>query len=158
MPAYFFHLIGDDPPLIDVTGINLPDIEAARMNAVFEAREIMKAGLFEGCLPLHLRFDVTDQAGRLLLSLPFDKAVRLPPPASAAEAPVAAPPHRPAPPAGRWTPWLVAPVAAVTGWLAAHLAGLPPMVDLAIATTGYDLALAMVVASLAWLRTSLMRY
>ncbi len=162
MPKYFFSLMGDEPALIDVDGMNLADIEAARMSAVFEAREIMKAGLFEGCLPLHLRFEVTDTAGKPLLTIPFDKAVRIcwprdedrPQPSqvsrAAAEGRVEAG-H------GGLPVWLAACGGAVAGlgtqmvepsaaWLAT-----PP-------APAWEFALAAAVASLAWLRTNLLRY
>ncbi|MDB5697861.1 MAG: hypothetical protein JWN69_665 [Alphaproteobacteria bacterium] len=76
MPRYFFHLF-DDIVLRDEEGIELPDIEAARSEAVRAARDIACQEVQNGKLSLHHRIEVEDEQGRPILTLPFKAAFKI---------------------------------------------------------------------------------
>ena len=84
MPRYFFHLRNDlDVP--DAEGKDLPDLDAARAQAVAFAVDMAAASLLEHRkLNLHHRIDLEDEAGTILLTVAFGDAVAIetePPPA-----------------------------------------------------------------------------
>ncbi|MDB5693254.1 MAG: hypothetical protein JWO81_2317 [Alphaproteobacteria bacterium] len=76
MPRYFFH-IHDDVVVMDDEGIELPDAEAARREAVAGIREMMCEQLRKGRLALHHRIEVADAAGAPVLSLAFGETVAI---------------------------------------------------------------------------------
>jgi hypothetical protein len=76
VPRYFFHIF-DDVVLMDDEGIELPDAEAARAEALAGAREMMCDQVRNGRLSLHHRIEVEDDRGQAVLTLPFDEAVRI---------------------------------------------------------------------------------
>jgi hypothetical protein len=73
VPRYFFHLYND---LVakDEEGTELPDLAAAREQAAEHAREMVCASVREGHLNLDHRIEVTDEAGKLLLTVTFRDA------------------------------------------------------------------------------------
>jgi len=73
MPRYFFHLY-DDIVLHDEEGIELPDLAAARDEAVRAARELACQEVRNGKLSLHHRIEVEDEQNRPVLTLPFKAA------------------------------------------------------------------------------------
>ena len=77
MPRYFFHLRNDlDVP--DYEGNDLPNVEAARAQAVAFAVDMAAASLQEHRkLNLHHRIDVEDEAGKVLLTVAFGDAVAI---------------------------------------------------------------------------------
>ena len=70
MPMYFFHLIRDDARIEDDEGIELPDVAAAareahRSTAAIVRESVKQNERFKG------HMEVTDEAGNVLLSVPF---------------------------------------------------------------------------------------
>lgn len=75
MARYYFHLRDGRDVLLDPEGVELPDIEAARAQALSAARSILAAEVLEGKVPLNLRIDVEDVGGAIVHRLPFADAI-----------------------------------------------------------------------------------
>ena len=75
MARYFFALHECGTILDDEEGRDLPDLAAARQQAVTAARAVMCAEIDEGRLCLSCRIVVTDADRRELLTVPFREAV-----------------------------------------------------------------------------------
>ncbi|MFL6760722.1 DUF6894 family protein [Sphingomonas sp.] len=75
MPRFYFHLINDiDVP--DLEGVELPDIHAARAQAIEQARGMIgEMTKTEGRIVLHHRVDIEDEDGRVLDSVIFGDVI-----------------------------------------------------------------------------------
>jgi len=73
MPRYFFHVF-NDVVAIDEEGIELPDLDAAREQALDSARELVCESIHKGHLNLDHRIEVEDDAGNKLLILSYRDA------------------------------------------------------------------------------------
>ena len=71
MPLYFFHLHECGIDLDDPEGRELMSLEAARTQAVAEARSIMASEVLEGRLCLACYIDITDTSRELLDTVAF---------------------------------------------------------------------------------------
>jgi hypothetical protein len=76
VPRFFFHVF-DDVVLTDDEGIELPDAEAARREALAGVRAMMCDQVRNGRLVLGHRVDVDDEHGRRVLSLKFAEAITI---------------------------------------------------------------------------------
>ncbi len=76
MPRYFFHL-HNGALSRDEEGRELPDLEAARQEAIKAARELMGEDIKEGLLRLGHRIEIGDEDGREVLMVPFAEAVMI---------------------------------------------------------------------------------
>jgi hypothetical protein len=74
---YFFHLHECGVLIADDEGQELDDAQAARRQAVLEARHVMAAEVQAGRLCLSCRIEVVDAADRAVLTLPFKEALEL---------------------------------------------------------------------------------
>ena len=72
MPHYFFHLY-NDVVVMDEEGRSLPDLAAARVNAIREARELMLESVAEGRINLSHR--IADEVGAVVGTVYFADAV-----------------------------------------------------------------------------------
>ena len=71
MPRFFMHNREAERLIEDPDGSDLPDLDAAREEAAVAAREIAAERLRAG-EPLDARrFEIHDEAGRLLATVPF---------------------------------------------------------------------------------------
>lgn len=77
MPLFYFHIRRSEDEIRDTEGIDLPDLEAARREAILSARSILSQEVLQGDLPLHERIDIEDADGRLLLSVSFLETVNI---------------------------------------------------------------------------------
>lgn len=77
MQRYFFTLNECDDRTIDEEGIRLPALADARARAVTQARAIMCAEIETGRLCLSCGIEIRDQAGDLLLYVPFKECVEV---------------------------------------------------------------------------------
>ena len=77
MPLFYFHLREDGTIVVDEEGIELPDLSAAREEAIAGARSILSDEAKKGRLPLSFRVEVTDEAGDTVMSLIFADAVAI---------------------------------------------------------------------------------
>lgn len=79
MPRYFFHIHNGTGLTEDQEGRELPDIAAAREEAVSGIRSIVSEEARGGQLDLAGRIEVFDAAGRAVLTLPFAEAFEINP-------------------------------------------------------------------------------
>lgn len=77
MPRYFLHIRGGREDFEDSEGLVLPDLEAARHQAVAGARSILCEEVMNGHLHLDERIDIEDEARELLLSVHFRDVVQI---------------------------------------------------------------------------------
>jgi hypothetical protein len=85
MGVFFFNLRNSTGYLEDEEGEDLPDLGAAREAALDSVRSIISEESKQGLIDLRGSIEVTDEAGRLVLELPFGEAVDIktgPPPPS----------------------------------------------------------------------------
>jgi len=75
MPRYYFHVRDHTRAIIDEEGIELPDLEAAREEAVAAARELMSQSILKGESCDGRVFDIADVQGCVVLSVPFSDAI-----------------------------------------------------------------------------------
>ena len=75
MPRFYFHISNGHGFIEDEEGVELPDEQAARSNAIEAARDVMAGDLREGLLDLGWFIEVEDEAHRLLFTLTFAEAV-----------------------------------------------------------------------------------
>lgn len=76
MPRFFFHLY-DDTVVLDPEGKELPNSEAAREEAVRNARELACAEVLEGHLGLNHRIEITDANDLPVGTVRFKDVVKL---------------------------------------------------------------------------------
>jgi hypothetical protein len=76
MPLFFLHMYSDER-IEDFEGLFLEDAEAARHEAVRNARDILAEELRHGRLPLKGRIEVADENGQPILAVPFREAVQI---------------------------------------------------------------------------------
>jgi hypothetical protein len=76
MPRFHFHVRDNDNLLEDLEGTDFPDFEAARPDTVAASREVLAERIKAG-LPLDgLRFEIFDEAGRLVATVPIRDAAQ----------------------------------------------------------------------------------
>ena len=74
MPRFFFHIRDRDGLTADPDGTDLPDLEAARTEALAAARDMLAERIVKEGRPDDQRFETCDEAGRLLAAVPFRDA------------------------------------------------------------------------------------
>jgi hypothetical protein len=77
MPLFYFHLHDRFGAVPDPDPRELPDLDVVRAQALKGARSIISEDVYEGRVDLTGRIDVLDDAGNMVLSLPFSEAVEL---------------------------------------------------------------------------------
>lgn len=77
MARFFFHLheCGNITP--DEDGVDRPDLESVRQDALKAVREVMCAEVREGRLCLSCHIEVLDADGTRVLMLPFKDAIEI---------------------------------------------------------------------------------
>ena len=76
MPLYFFHCRAGDDYACDTYGLELPDPESAHAAAVDGVRSILSDEVRCGRLQVDQVFEVEDEYGRLVATVPFREAVQ----------------------------------------------------------------------------------
>lgn len=71
MQTFYFHVRDGDALIEDPDGSDLPDLEAARAEALLAAREAVAEALRAGRAVDGRRFEIADDAGRVLASVGF---------------------------------------------------------------------------------------
>jgi hypothetical protein len=74
VPRYFFHVY-DDVVAHDEEGIELPNIAAARLNALVGARSLISEQVKHGYFEQSHWVDVVDEQGEAVLTVTFREAV-----------------------------------------------------------------------------------
>jgi hypothetical protein len=79
MPLYFFD-IHNDVEAEDLEGRELPDLDAARTEAIKGARALIADSVVtHGRIVMHHSITVADEGGKLLLTIPFSDVVTIKP-------------------------------------------------------------------------------
>jgi hypothetical protein len=73
MPRFYFHVF-NDVVTTDDEGLDLPDLDAAREQALESARELVCDAVHKGHLNLDHRIEIEDEKGDRLLVLTFRDA------------------------------------------------------------------------------------
>jgi hypothetical protein len=81
MQRYFFNVHNGTGLTEDIEGRELPDLEAARQQALVGIRSLVGEELETGLVDLNGRLDIIDAKGSLLLSVAFGEAVEFKKPA-----------------------------------------------------------------------------
>ena len=71
MPLYFFHLLNGEGYTADETGQELPDLEAARRQALKAIGELIAEELAAGAENVRITLFIDDAGGERLLTLPI---------------------------------------------------------------------------------------
>jgi hypothetical protein len=74
MPMFYFNILRGNQRIQDTEGADLPDVEVAREEAVTAAREVVANAVRKGEAATECSFEITDDKGRLLLSVAFPQA------------------------------------------------------------------------------------
>jgi hypothetical protein len=77
VPRYYFHVCNGTGFTEDEEGQDLPDLEAARLEAIRNARSIMAADVQRGMLDLSSFIEIEDGDHQLVQTLGFQDAVEL---------------------------------------------------------------------------------
>jgi hypothetical protein len=77
MARYHFHLHECGTVITDDEGLDKPDLESVRFEALMSAGEIMSNEVKKGKLCLSCHIEVEDEAGQVVLTLPFKEAVQV---------------------------------------------------------------------------------
>lgn len=77
MPIFHLHIRLGDALIPDLEGIDLPDLAAARAEAVRGARAIMSTAVLDGTLRLDGSIEIHDAAGARCCTLRFRDAIAI---------------------------------------------------------------------------------
>jgi len=77
MPRYHFHLVDGNGETRDEEGAQLPDLDAARHEALAGIRSILRDEIGGGSLDFAGKIRITDQNDQPLLDVPFLYAVEI---------------------------------------------------------------------------------
>lgn len=78
MGRFYFHQLRDGAKIIDVEGTDFPNLGAARKEAICSARDIMSDRIMRGEDPDHSCFEISDEAGDVLMIVDFREAYSKP--------------------------------------------------------------------------------
>ena len=78
MPRYFFHMRSDQGFIRDPDGSELPDLDAARAEAIVSARHLLADMLKHGREVDGQAFEIADEADEVLARIPFRSVLKLP--------------------------------------------------------------------------------
>ena len=79
MPLYFLNVFNRTGCSADAEGMELPDLEAARAQAVDGIRSILQDEVAHGGIDFEGRVEVLDEGGNLLLTVTYRDAVSVRP-------------------------------------------------------------------------------
>jgi hypothetical protein len=77
MPRYYLNVHNELGETRDEEGHELPDLDAARKEAILGVRSLLVEEAAKGRMDLRGWLDVTNATGEILLSVPFDKAIEI---------------------------------------------------------------------------------
>ncbi len=75
MPRYFFHIRKGDVLVEDSAGIEVSRAEALEEEAIEAARDLLAEGDLQGLDRRVWVYEVADESGTIVLTLPFSEAV-----------------------------------------------------------------------------------
>jgi hypothetical protein len=75
VPRFFFHVREGDRLIDDPEGAEFPDLETAEADALVSARELLAGRLRKTGTLGDQRFEISDEAGRVLAEVPLRDAI-----------------------------------------------------------------------------------
>jgi len=75
MPRYFFNVVIGAETISDLEGTDLPDLDAARDEALKDARSLMSAAVLEGLDISGRSIHICGEAGDVVLKVAFADAI-----------------------------------------------------------------------------------
>jgi hypothetical protein len=75
MPRYYLHIVRDGEAIKDPEGYDLPDLDAAKREAISGAREILSEEVLRGSLSLDEHIEIVDDRGEVVFVIPFMSTV-----------------------------------------------------------------------------------
>jgi hypothetical protein len=76
MQRFYFNILSEAGVLEDLEGTELPDLEAARLEAIEDARQLMSDAVRIGYDIASRSVEVRNEAGAMVLLVPFSEALR----------------------------------------------------------------------------------
>jgi len=77
MPLFFLHVYNRTGCSRDEEGLELPDLEAARAEAVGGIRSILQDEVAHGSIDFEGRIEIADESGQVLATVHFHDAVEV---------------------------------------------------------------------------------
>ena len=77
MPHFYFHVVNGSGTTRDEEGVDLPDLEAARREALSGIRSILREEILDGRLDFGGTVHIADNHDHVLLDVPFKMAVQI---------------------------------------------------------------------------------
>ena len=77
MPRYFLHLHNRIGIVADEEGMELPDLAAARRQAVLSIRSVLGEEIRQGRVDLRGRVEIADESGQVQATIHYREAVEL---------------------------------------------------------------------------------
>jgi hypothetical protein len=77
MARYHFHLHECGTIIRDEEGLEKPDLESVRQEALMSARELLCGEMMRGKLCLSCHIEIQDEAGEVVYVMPFKEAVAI---------------------------------------------------------------------------------
>lgn len=77
MPIYYFNQVTSAGKVVDFEGVELPNLEVARAEALLDARSLMAAALISGHDISARSFEICDETGEAVLNVKFNDAITL---------------------------------------------------------------------------------
>jgi hypothetical protein len=75
MTRYYFNVVTPTTTVEDLEGTELSSLDAARMEAIKDVRQLMGAAILDGDDISNRSIEITNDAGEVLLVLPFADAI-----------------------------------------------------------------------------------
>ena len=75
MSRFYLHQQFANGLIEDPDGTEAVDLTAAKHEAILAARQLLANAILTGVLPLGTAFQITDEAGRMLVTVPFSDAL-----------------------------------------------------------------------------------
>jgi hypothetical protein len=76
MPRYYFNVVTTTTTVEDLEGTELPSLDAARKEAIKDARQLMGAAILDGDDISSRRIEISNDAGEVLFVLRFTDAIK----------------------------------------------------------------------------------
>jgi hypothetical protein len=77
MPRFYLHIRNGTGFTRDEEGLDVPSLAAAKQRAAEGARSLLSAEICSGQLDLRGRIEVADEAGDVLLVVPFEEVIQI---------------------------------------------------------------------------------
>lgn len=75
MPAFHFNVYSKAGVIVDIEGIDLPDLASARAEAISDIRALMSEAILRGHDVSGRHLEITDMDGALLMTIAFVEAI-----------------------------------------------------------------------------------